>query len=194
MDGWRMPGYAQIVRASARDGRLTVLFADGSWVEIDGDRLLPPEIRDPRWDVLSVDECGDFILVPTAAEPVDVPADRIRVLTDPAFAEHRARLAQAEARRIGQRLRLLRERRDLTAKEVARRAGITPMSMSRIELGRHDVVLTTLAQILAAMGCSFDDLEAPPAGAAERADSEADENAGETAVGAQVAEAPSRHR
>jgi DNA-binding XRE family transcriptional regulator len=161
---WEVPGYAQIVRADARpDGRLTVLFSDGSSVETDGKRLLPPEAKEPRWDAIKVDEYGDFIFVPTAGDAIDIPADRIRVLSDPAFAEHRAALAQAEAKRIGQRLRVLREQRGLTAREVARRAHVSPISMSRIELGHHDVVLTTLAQILAAMGCSFDDLEAPVA-------------------------------
>lgn len=170
MERWQTPGYAQILQVRACDGTVTVQFADGGWVQIDGSRLLPPEVHDPAWSAITVDEYGDFLIVPTAGDPVDIPADRIRIVTDPAFAEHRARRARAEARMIGRRIRTLRERRGLTAKEVARRAGITPMSISRIELGRHEVILSTLARILAAMGCSFHDLKAAPVDAVDAVD------------------------
>lgn len=159
MERWEQPGYLDIVQATATPaGRLTVLFADETWVEFDGHRLLPPGVCEARWDELSIDEAGDFVLVPTAGEPVDLPADRIRILTDPEYAEHWARLAADEERRIGRRLRTLRERRGLTGKDVAQRAGIAPMSLSRIELGYHDVVLPTLAKLLAALGAFWDDL------------------------------------
>ncbi len=159
MKRWEEPGYLDIVQASATPaGRIMVLFADETWVEFDGQRLLPSGAACPRWTELSVDEAGDFLLVPTAGEPVDLPADRIRILTDPDYAEHWAQLAAEQAHRIGRRLRTLRERRGLTAKDLARRAGIAPMSLSRIELGYHDIGFPTLAKLLAALGADWDDL------------------------------------
>ncbi|MHB8575607.1 MAG: helix-turn-helix domain-containing protein [Dehalococcoidia bacterium] len=159
---WQAPGYCHIVRASAdEDGRLTVLFADATWVEFDGRALLPTEAGTPRWRDLSVDEFGDFIEVPTESGSVDLPADRMRALTDPAFGQHRLELALAEANRIGHRLRLLRERRGLSADEVATRAGLAPDVINRVERGQHDVILTLLDKILSVMGASFDELEEP---------------------------------
>lgn len=163
MARWEEPGYLDIVQATATPaGRVTVLFADETWVEFDGRRLLPADACDVRWEALSLNEEGGYLDIPTAGEPIALPSDRIRILTDPDYAEHWAQLAAEEARRIGRRLRALRERRGLTGKEVARRAGIAPMSLSRIELGYHDIVLTTLAKILAALGGTWDDLAVSP--------------------------------
>jgi len=159
MKRWEAPGYLEIVQASATpEGRITVLFADETWVEFDGRRLLPPGVCDPRWAALRLDEEGGHLEIPTAGEPVELPPDRVRLLTDPDYAEHWAQLAAESAHRIGRRLRTLRERRGLTAKDVAQRAGIAPMSLSRIELGYHDIGFPTLAKLLAALGADWDDL------------------------------------
>jgi DNA-binding Xre family transcriptional regulator len=94
------------------------------------------------------------------AETLDIPGLTIRALTDPEFSAHLARAAAEQARHVGKRLRELRIARGLSAKSVAQRAGLAPQSLSRIELGQHDVVFTTLQKILGAMGCSLSDLAA----------------------------------
>ena len=66
--------------------------------------------------------------------------------------------AAEQARTIGSKIRELRQARGLTARELAARTGITPQSVYRIEHGKHDVVLTTLGKILAAMGYTYRDL------------------------------------
>jgi transcriptional regulator with XRE-family HTH domain len=48
--------------------------------------------------------------------------------------------------------------RGLTAKEVAAQAGLAQQTISRIELGQHDVVFSTLEKILAAMGYTLEDI------------------------------------
>lgn len=103
------------------------------------------------------------IMVPTPPGEAHISWFTIRALTDRGFAAHLATMADKRARQVGLRIRELRDRRDLTSKEVAQRAGITPQSLSRIEHGKHDVVVSTLQRILAAMGYSLKDLAASSA-------------------------------
>src|SRR5207237_5738184 len=98
------------------------------------------------------------VVVPTPGGPVEIPWSTVRALTDRDFGVHLAAAADEQARHVGRRIKELREGRQLTAKELAARAGITPQSLSRIEHSHHDVVFTTLRRILAAMAASLHDL------------------------------------
>jgi len=82
-------------------------------------------------------------------------------MTDRNYRQHLARAAGEQARHVGAKIRELRKARGLNGKELAERAGIMPQELSRIERGEHDVVLTTLQHLLAAMGCSMQDLVEP---------------------------------
>lgn len=157
---WDTKEYRRMVSASYRDGKLIVLFEDGTWVDLKADRLIPPETRGAQWERLSVSPYE--ITLPTEDGEVEIPWSTVRAVTDKEYSAHLADAAEEEARQIGLRIRELRESRNLTSKDLAERAGITPQSLSRIELGRHDVVFTTLQRILAAMGCSLKDLAGPP--------------------------------
>lgn len=53
---------------------------------------------------------------------------------------------------VGPRLRQLRERKSLTARQVAELAGLTPAYLSRLENGRISPTVATLAKLVAAMG------------------------------------------
>jgi len=156
---WDAKEYRRMVSASYRDGRLVVLFEDGTWVDLQAEPVLPPDARGAQWERLSVSPLE--ITVPTEGGDVEIPWSTVRALTDRQYSAHLADAAGDEARQIGQRIRALRESRNLASKDLAVRAGITPQSLSRIELGRHDVVFTTLQRILAAMGCSLKDLVSP---------------------------------
>lgn len=157
---WDTREYRRMVSATYRDGKLVVLFEDGTWVDLKADRVMPPEARGAQWQHLSVSPYE--ITVPTDDGEVEIPWSTVRAITDKEYSAHLADAAEEEARQIGLRIRELRESRNLPSKELAERAGITPQSLSRIELGRHDVVFTTLQRILAAMGCSLKDLAGPP--------------------------------
>src|SRR5262245_47631709 len=54
-------------------------------------------------------------------------------------------------KQIGERLRRLRKREDLTQAQLAERAGITTDYLGRIERGRGAVTLATLVQIAEAL-------------------------------------------
>lgn len=153
---WNNPAYQRIVSVENHIDKLVVAFEDGTVVRLKTEQLLPPGVHSPAWDASHFDNYE--IVVPTASGEVEIPWSTIRLLTDPEFAAHWARVAEEQAKQIGSRLRELRRKRNLTSKEVAERAGITPQSLSRIEHGRHDVVFTTLRKILAAMGYTLKDL------------------------------------
>jgi len=142
--------------AVERHGRLNVSFDDGTQADVEASRLLPADACAVDWSGLIVTPYE--LTAPASTGPIVIPWSRIRTLTDPQYAAHLAEIAAAGARRIGLRIRELHERRGLSGKQLAERAGITPQSLSRIEHGRHDAVFTTLRRILAAMDCSLRDL------------------------------------
>lgn len=153
---WEQPDY-QTIAAVTYDGQLVVQFANGDVAAVPIDRLVRSDITGLDWS--EVRHSAHDVVVPGAdGETVEISWLDIRAQSDPELAEFLVQTADDEAQRIGRRLRALRERRGMTAKQVADAAGIAPMSLSRIELGRHDVVYRTLRRILAAMNYDLHDL------------------------------------
>ncbi|HLZ71624.1 MAG TPA: helix-turn-helix transcriptional regulator [Dehalococcoidia bacterium] len=159
MARWTSQGYRRIVRADEHDGMLTVGFADGTCATLPLASLLPAGA--PYQAASQPTHTNYEVILKAVAGEIAIPWDEIRILTDAEFSQQMARDAERRARRIGVRIRELRRERGLTIRELAQRASISPVSLSRIENGRHDVVLTTLARILAAMGRSLRDLVTP---------------------------------
>ncbi len=89
----------------------------------------------------------------------DIPWDTIRALSDPQFAAEMAQAAAHNALRIGATLRTLRRPRGLTTAEMGRRTGMAQRSISRLEKGHHAISFSTPEKILAAMGCTLNDLQ-----------------------------------
>jgi DNA-binding Xre family transcriptional regulator len=164
---WDDLSYHRMTDVSLDQGRLSVRFEDGADVSLDAGRVLPPDTGLPDWQALQFDPYE--IRIPTATGVVETPWSTIRLLTDPEYASFVAEQSREYARRMGGRIRALRQSRGLTSKELATRAGITPNSLSRIELGHHDVTLSTLGGLLAAMGYSYRDLVSERAPSATRA-------------------------
>ena len=61
--------------------------------------------------------------------------------------------------RIGNRIKSLREEKQLDAKTLAQKAGITPANMSRIEQGKYSPGLDILCRIATALGMQLDFVE-----------------------------------
>lgn len=144
-------------------GVLSVVFRDGGRATVPVAALHATGLG-ARWDKLRVKK-GVCIRVPVdkgkgdlGASYTDIPGDAIRILTDDDFAAHMAREAEAHARHVGATLRRLREARGLSTTTLGRRAGMRQQGVSRIENGRHDVSLSTLEKLLAAMGCTLRDV------------------------------------
>ena len=58
--------------------------------------------------------------------------------------------------RIGYRIKTLREEKQMDAKTLAQKAGITPANMSRIEQGKYSPGLDILCRIASALGMQLD--------------------------------------
>ena len=69
-------------------------------------------------------------------------------------------LADALARRVGERVRELRSDRGLTQLRLAERAGISRPSIANVEAGRQNVSLRQLCALAAALGVEVEDLVA----------------------------------
>lgn len=149
------PGYDRIEHAELRGGVLRVQFADGDRIQVPLTRLLGAA-ADTSHDAQPTVTPEAVLLA--GEPPIELSWLAIRSATDEAFAEQLRHAADQEARQIGERLRRLRKARNMRAKDVAQRAGITPMSLSRIETGKHDVVYRTLQRVLAAMDYTLRDL------------------------------------
>ncbi len=153
VERWDNPEYQQIDTAHVQNQVLEVVFADNSRVTVPVAELLGGQV-----EPLDVTHSDYEVVVHTAAGAVEIPWTTIRRMADTSFEDHWANLAEEEDRRIGACIRRLRMMRNLTGREVASRAQITPQSLSRIEHGHHDVAFQTLSRILAAMGCNLRDL------------------------------------
>ncbi|HLH26250.1 MAG TPA: helix-turn-helix transcriptional regulator [Chloroflexota bacterium] len=156
---WDRRGYQRIARVAWQAPDLVVDFEDGTRARLEADRLLLPDDGPVEWDRLTWSPYE--IAVPGPYEVVIVPWSRIRVLTDTGYAAHLAAAADAEARQIGRRIRELRQARGLTGEELAARAGISTHHLARLERGERDSGLPPIEPLLAAMGCTLQDLIPP---------------------------------
>ena len=66
---------------------------------------------------------------------------------------------EEERRRIGSRLKEIREKKGMEAKSIARLAGIDPSNLSKIEAGRYSVGLDILSKIASTIGASINVIE-----------------------------------
>lgn len=66
---------------------------------------------------------------------------------------------EEERSRIGARLKVIRERKGMEAKSIARLAGIDPSNLSKIESGKYSVGLDILSKIASTIGASVDIVE-----------------------------------
>jgi transcriptional regulator with XRE-family HTH domain len=155
---WDRADYQRIAAADGEGRELSVRFENGDQVAFDVGRLVDLGDGSPDWGALRTD--GFELQFALDGRTVVIPWLQIRALLDADLAGHLARSAEVEARQVGHRLRVLRERRGLSGRELAERVEIAPQSLSRIERGRHDVVFSKVQQLLAAMNYSLSDLEA----------------------------------
>jgi transcriptional regulator with XRE-family HTH domain len=153
---WDESAYQRFADAQGHGHDLEVRFENGDVVRVDLRALLNTETATARWDTLQIDPFELRVMVDESA--IEVPWLDVRALSDDELANHLASRAHDQAQHVGHQVRLLRERRRMTSRELAERAGISPQSLSRIERGRHDVVFSTLRRLLAAMNFELTDL------------------------------------
>lgn len=154
-EAWSRAGYADIVSAAAIDGDLQIEFANG-------DVVMAPRasLGIPSGPItVELADGGLTLRIRTADdEQIDVTWTQIRASVDPGFAQELRRRDTEESRRLGLRLRALREDRNLSQRDLAGVVGMSAPQLSKIENGSYDLRVSTVRALLRAMGATFADV------------------------------------
>ena len=156
METWDKTEYQRIKSVSLQQNSLKVEFENGDIAFVSIDSLVTNSITDIQLEKMTYNSFE--ILIPAKPKEIEIPWDKIRVITDIEYSKHVALLAEEQAKLVGIKIKRLREKKSIKSFELANRAGITPQTISRIEQGRTDVSFGNLRKILAAMGCTLKDL------------------------------------
>jgi hypothetical protein len=156
---WDTRPYQRIASVRYTDGQLTASFEDGACVRVAARDVLRPG-EAPDWERLTF--APHEITVPADREPIEISWLSIRLLTDPAFEAHWRTTAAQHDRLVGARITALRESRDVSVQNLARRSGLPSARLRAVEAGRARGDLDTLERILAPFGYSLDDLSVEP--------------------------------
>jgi transcriptional regulator with XRE-family HTH domain/Zn-dependent peptidase ImmA (M78 family) len=153
---WSEKGYADVVAADGMGAEFEVDFDNGDTVVLAAGLFGVPDVVEAR-----PDEDGLGVVLRGAAQEVVVSWSQLRAAADPEFAHELRRRDAEEARRVGLRLRALREDRNLNQRDVAGLVGMTPPQLSKIESGSFDLRISTVQSLLRAMGASLGDITGP---------------------------------
>lgn len=152
---WAHPGYGDIVSATLADDEIEVTFANGDVVALAPTRF---GIMGHAFRVESVDGGQSVRVVDQSGEPRDISWSQIRALSDSSFAQELRRQDAEESRRIGRRLKALREDRNLSQRDLAKLADMSGPQLSKIESGNFDLRLSTVRTLLRALDADFADI------------------------------------
>jgi len=155
---WMETGYGDVESAARRDGVLEVVFANGDVVHID-----PAALGASGEFTLQVADGGAAVLVSTQHGEREIDWMVVRSAADPTFAQELRERDAQEARRIGRRLRALRENHGMSQKAVASVVGMSPPQLAKLEQGETDMRISTLRSLLRALGATFADIAGPDA-------------------------------
>jgi len=149
------------VTARIADGDLEVEFANGDLVRvplrtfgITGSDL---QVSVDPEEALSVRVFGG------AGEAREISWTQLRSASDPAFAQEMRKQDADESRRLGLRLRALREDRELSQRDLAKLVGMPAPQLSKIESGAFDLRVSTVQTLLRTMGATLADITGPEA-------------------------------
>lgn len=156
MQRWNSTSYQKIKSAKFLNGKVIVNFENGDVIDISKENLVPFDVNNIEWEKMSFNEFE--ISVPASPTNIEIPWDKLRVITDKEFAKHLVERAEEQSKLIGTKIKRLREKKGIRSNKLAERAGITPQTISRIEQGHTDVSFANLRKILAAMGYTLKDL------------------------------------
>lgn len=152
---WSEEGYADIARAARTGSDIEIEFANGDIVLLPASRFGLAGDFDVEPDL---EEGLSVRIVRPSGSPAVLSWTQIRSAADPAFAHELRRRDTEEARRIGLRLRALREDKNLNQRDVANLVGMSAPQLSKIESGSLDLRVSTVQSLLRAMGASFSDI------------------------------------
>ena len=147
--------------ASATNAGIEVAFADGR------KGLIPfadiPEVRGVAdLTELELPNPYQIVLRNSRGETVEIPWDFARHYCDAFYRPRVEALATLGRKALGARLRALREATGTTQEALAAAAGISRVTLVRIENGEQSPKLATLVSLARALGCPLPELVAGP--------------------------------
>ena len=145
---WEQEGYGKITAVESSFGVLAVTFANRDSAELQIADLGLPNDTEFRLD----EESGALIAMPPGGEEREIDWMLIRRIDDPEFAAVVRERDAEESRRIGRRLRALRENQGLSQKAAAEMAGMSAPQLAKIERGESDLRVSTVRAVLRAPG------------------------------------------
>ena len=143
---WDTRAYQRMRDVRYQDNDLVVEFEDGARARVGVDALALPLFPEPDWRRLTFSQYE--IVVPTVNGAFEIPWDRVRVLTDAAYAAHLRSMAVEQNRIVGARISALRQGQGLSTKALAERAGIPVATLTDIEAGRVAASFSLLDRVL----------------------------------------------
>jgi DNA-binding transcriptional regulator YiaG len=164
--------YQKIISASVEGEYLIVEFANEDVAEASIKDLFK-SMRNHDIDDVDV---TDNNLINVTFNPRKITWVDIRKLTDPEFSKAQEESAKEEAREkakkekegaiiFGQKIRIFRESKDVSIKEVAAIIGVGPQSLANFERGKGELTFSNLLGLLSALGVTMQEVEemaAPP--------------------------------
>ena len=157
---WAEPGYGDIAGVEQFGDQIQVAFLNGDVV------LLSPRrfgIHGEFEVALAEEDEGLAITLAGPDSERAITWSQLRAATDPEFAQEMRRQDAQESRRLGRRLRALREDHGLNQKDLAALIGMSGPQLSKIENGTSDLRFSTVQTLLRAMGATLDDIAGPGA-------------------------------
>ena len=152
---WNEPGYSDIESAHRVLDEIEIVFLNGDVVRISPRQYgIPGEFR----VALAEGEDGLAITVAEGDTEKTISWSQLRASTNPDFAQELRRQDAEESRRLGHRLRALREDRGLSQRDLAALASMSGSQLSKIEKGTSDLRFSTIQTLLRAMGATLNDI------------------------------------
>lgn len=158
---WEAPGYSEIVAVRQQGADLVFEFADGE-VVVAPAATFGITAREFTIHVDPDDPLSARVNMPDGGSTV-LSWLRIRVATDADFAQEMRRRDTEQSRRLGLRLRALREDKNLSQRDLAAVVGMSPPQLSKIESGTFDLRVSTVQSLLRGMGATLADVASPDA-------------------------------
>ena len=156
---WNQPGYSDITAARIVGDELEIEFANGDVERVTLSSLASDVSASAAVSV----QDGLSVQIGEGDRPVEISWSTIRSATDPAYAEHLRDLYTEENRRLGRRLKALREDRGTTQAQLARAMGLSVAHLSRIESGSEVAHPATVRALLRELNATLADIAGPDA-------------------------------
>ncbi len=139
--------------------RIHIQFADGQtgWIPIDDIEQAGPPVR-LDLDRVDLPNPYEIIIGTEEGDTIEVPWDFARSYCDPHFQEKELEQAHRGRAHLGERIRRFRQRVGWTQEELAKRAGMGRVTLSRLESGDQSPRYRTLVALAKALGVSVSDL------------------------------------